>query len=84
MSSATPCSEIFTLPDGRKLSYAIFGDRNASVTILNQHGLPSSRFEAVALDEAVRGRKIRVIAADRPGIGDSKWQPKPEDLMVNG
>jgi pimeloyl-ACP methyl ester carboxylesterase len=62
-----------TLPDGRALAYAEWGDPRGR-PILFFHGMPSSRLflpdPRVATDE-----HVRVVAPDRPGMGRSDPQP---------
>lgn len=63
------------LSDGRHLAYAEFGAA-AGIPVLWFHGSPSSRFEPLLIGDAELARHgLRVIAADRPGIGKSS--PKP-------
>lgn len=65
-----------TLPDGRHLSYAEFGQPDGH-PVLYFHGAPSSRFEPLMVgDEIWKEHGLRVIAPDRPGIGQSDFQPK--------
>ncbi|OLY93425.1 Pimeloyl-ACP methyl ester carboxylesterase [Cnuella takakiae] len=73
---------ILHLPDGRKLAYAQYGDPNG-FPIIYFHGTPSSRREMeqwphFGLDTNVllRQRGLRIIAADRPGMGQSTFNPK--------
>ena len=64
-----------TLPDGRKLTYAEFGQADG-LPVLYFHGAPSSRLEPLFLgDEAWARQGLRVIAPDRPGMGGSDFQP---------
>lgn len=63
LSSAT-----FTLPDGREVGYAEYGSP-AGNPIFYLHGIPGSRIEAAASDEAAAKAGARLIAVDRPGIG---------------
>ena len=78
-------SNIFPLPDGRKLAYAQFGLLTGR-PILYCHGLPGSRVEAGHLHEAALEVGARIIATDRPGMGLSTAQPgrtlldHPKDL----
>ncbi|KAI1342756.1 Alpha/Beta hydrolase protein [Xylariaceae sp. FL0016] len=85
--------QILELPDQRKLSYAIFGDReNAATTTSNVIfyfcGWPSGRDEACAWDDAARRHHIRLVAVDRPGHGASGPQPRrtlldwPRDVLA--
>ena len=64
----------FTLPDGRQLGYAEYGDRNGT-PLLYFHGYPSSRLEAYAIDDIARRNRTRLLALDRPGFGLSTPQP---------
>ena len=76
-----------TLPDGRSLSYASYGDPDGEPVIFH-HGWPSSRYQAAFLDPIARQREIRLIAPDRPGVGNSDSRPGrhfshwPEDLAA--
>jgi pimeloyl-ACP methyl ester carboxylesterase len=63
-----------TLPDGRVLSYAEFGDPEG-YPLMFFHGYPSCRLEAWFLDPIVQRKGIRLIAPDRPGFGRSTFQP---------
>jgi pimeloyl-ACP methyl ester carboxylesterase len=60
----------FTLPDGRDLGFASFGDVSASETIFWLHGTPGARrqipFDARAYAEEAQ---VRIVGIDRPGIG---------------
>lgn len=58
------------LADGRRLSYAEYGDPTAPA-VLYFHGYPSSRLEAGL--SPVTG--VRLIAPDRPGYGGSDPMP---------
>lgn len=77
-----------TLPDGRRLAYAEFG-KSDGYPVLYFHGSPASRLEPMHIrDEAFSQFGLRVIALDRPGMGQSDFQPKrsfsdwPADVMV--
>ncbi len=61
------------LPDGRRLSYAEFGDPRG-LPVLAIHGTPGSRFMFGLTDQAARERGLRVIAPDRPGYGRSEYR----------
>ena len=64
-----------TLSDGRKLAYAEFGKPDG-YPVLYFHGTPSSRLEPLMIgDESFRKVGLRVITPDRPGIGESDFQP---------
>ena len=61
------------LADGRTLGFVEYGARDGR-PLLYFHGLPGSRLEARALDEAGRQLGARVIGIDRPGMGRSSFQ----------
>jgi pimeloyl-ACP methyl ester carboxylesterase len=63
-----------TLPDGRVLGYAEYGDLNGR-PLLYFHGGLSCRVDIAFAHEQSRALGIRVIAPDRPGIGLSKNKP---------
>lgn len=58
------------LADGRRLAYAEYGAR-AGKPLLLMHGTPGGRLQAQILDQAARDADVRLIAADRPGMGRS-------------
>ncbi len=62
------------LPDNRNLSYAEYGDPMGQ-PLFYFHGLPGSRLEASIANEFARNTKVRIIALDRPGMGDSTFVP---------
>jgi pimeloyl-ACP methyl ester carboxylesterase len=62
-----------TLPDGRTLAFTEWGDLDGR-PVMYFHGLPSSRL-FVPDPDAARDEHVRVIAADRPGMGRSDPQP---------
>lgn len=72
-----PNTNSISLPDGRTLSYGIYGVRtaSASLTVFYFHGFPASSYEAAIFDDAARAADIRLIAPDRPGMGSSTFQP---------
>jgi pimeloyl-ACP methyl ester carboxylesterase len=64
------------LPDGRRLAYAEYGTP-VGRPVFYFHGAPSSRLEPLLVgDEVWRAQKLRVIAPDRPGIGQSDFLKK--------
>ncbi|KAI5918639.1 Alpha/Beta hydrolase protein [Camillea tinctor] len=79
---------LFELPDGRNLSYAIFGDHEAKRTVFYHHGFPSSHDEASEMGTIAQQLGVRLIAPDRPGFGSSTYQPNrrildwPSDLLA--
>jgi len=61
----------FRLKDGRKLGYAEYGPVDGK-PILWFHGTPGGRRQiAPQARESAARRKVRLIAIERPGIGDS-------------
>ncbi|KAL8306477.1 hypothetical protein RB601_008856 [Gaeumannomyces tritici] len=71
-----PDEQILTLPDGRKLAYAIYGDASPGApTVFYFHGFPGSHREALGYAQAARRRGVRLVAASRPGMGGSSFQP---------
>jgi pimeloyl-ACP methyl ester carboxylesterase len=63
-----------TLPDGRILAYAEYGDP-AGHPLIWCHGNPGCRREADMLEPTLLARKrVRMIVPDRPGIGLSTWR----------
>ena len=80
-------TNFITLPDGRKLSYAEFGKRDG-YPVIHFHGNVSSRLEPLLLgDELISQFGLRLIAPDRPGMGQSDFQPNhgfsdyPKDIV---
>jgi pimeloyl-ACP methyl ester carboxylesterase len=66
---------VLTLPDKRQLAYAEYGDPNGH-PVLYFHGAPSSRLEPLILgDEIIAQCGLHLIAPDRPGVGQSDFQP---------
>lgn len=61
-------------PGGRRLAYAEFGAADG-MPVLYCHGFPSSRREALLLHAGALAQGARIIAADRPGYGDSDDAP---------
>jgi pimeloyl-ACP methyl ester carboxylesterase len=67
-----------TLPDGRKLAYAEYGQPDG-YPVLYFHGNLSSRLEPLMIgDEIIRQYGLRIIAPDRPGMGQSDFQNRWE------
>lgn len=61
----------FRLKDGRRLGYAEYGPADGK-PILWFHGTPGGRRQIAAqARELAHQRKVRLIAVERPGIGDS-------------
>lgn len=68
-----------TLPDGRRLAYAEYGDP-AGRPVLHCHGGLSSRLDGCLLDAGARVRGVRIISPDRPGVGRS--DPRPGRMLA--
>lgn len=63
-----------SLPDGRVLAYAEYGDPTG-YPLIWCHGNPGSRREADLLEPTLLQRAhVRAIVPDRPGIGLSTWR----------
>lgn len=66
------------LPGGRRVAFAEHGNPAGAKVVIYHHGLPSSRREAEVLLPALASRPdVRLIAFDRPGIGDSDPVARP-------
>jgi pimeloyl-ACP methyl ester carboxylesterase len=63
-----------TLPDGRILAYAEFGDPDGR-PVLFFHATPGYRRNPWASDAQLRAAGVRLVAPDRPGVGASTPQP---------
>ena len=61
------------LPDGRTLAYEDYGIRDG-FPVLSFHGGLSSRLDAAPAHEAAVAKGVRLISADRPGMGLSTYQ----------
>jgi len=62
------------LPDGRHLAYAEYGDPRG-LPVVYCHGFPGSRLEARLFAASARQGNLRVISADRNGLGESDHRP---------
>jgi pimeloyl-ACP methyl ester carboxylesterase len=77
---------IIKLKDGRNLGYAEYGDPNGK-PLFYFHGWPVSRLHGARVDEVAKTLRIRIIATDRPGIGNSDFQKNrtlldfPDDII---
>lgn len=80
-------TRFITLPRGRRLAYAQFGDPTGLPTVL-LHGLPGSRIQRHPDDSIAARLGLRVLMPDRPGCGLSDPDPKrrigdwPADLVA--
>lgn len=63
-----------TLRDGRRLAYAEYGDP-CGAPVFYFHGWPGSRLEAALAHQEAERHGLRIIAPDRPGFGQSDFQP---------
>lgn len=66
--------ERITLKDGRILCYAEFGDPNGE-PVIAFHGFPGCRLEPWPHHRTFVGHSVRLISPDRPGSGNSTFQP---------
>ena len=66
-------SQSFKLPHNRLLGFAEYGALNGN-PLLYFHGLPSSRLECAQWDSIAKKLNVRLIGADRPGMGISTFQ----------
>ncbi len=79
-------AQTMRLRDGRRLSWAEYGDPEG-VPLFFHHGIPSSHVAAAPLAGAAARSAVRLIATDRPGFGYSDPQPNrtildwPEDVQ---
>jgi len=71
---ADSVGDTIKLVDGRRLGWAEFGDPQG-LPLFYFHGFPASRLEAKLIEAAAVRNGIRVIAPDRPGYGNSDFQP---------
>jgi pimeloyl-ACP methyl ester carboxylesterase len=69
---------IFETSKKTKLEYGIWGDIKSSQVAVFFHGFPGAHIQAKSLDAFVTQNGFCVIAADRPGYGDSTFI-KPGD-----
>lgn len=68
------------LQDGRRLAYAEYGDP-LGIPVVYCHGFPGSRLEAKLFDASAKHGKLRVISADRNGLGES--DPLPDRRLMD-
>ena len=67
-------TKFIQLEDGRKLAYNEYGDPPGKPAFYF-HGTPGSRLEAEFTDDAAKEFNFRMIAPDRPGMGESDYKP---------
>lgn len=63
-----------TLDDGRNITWHEYG-RKHGFPVFYFHGTPGSGEEAAVFTHAARKNHCRVIGINRPGVGDSDFQP---------
>mmetsp|Transcript_21185 Transcript_21185/g.25474 ORF Transcript_21185/g.25474 Transcript_21185/m.25474 type:complete len:467 (+) Transcript_21185:61-1461(+) len=68
--ASSRANQVFSLGDGRFLSYAEAGDPNG-FPVLCFFGIGGSRYLVLLLDDVARQFGLRVISPDRPGFGRS-------------
>ena len=68
-----------TLPDGRRVVWSEYGDPDG-VPVMALHGTPSSRLDFLPAEASARRFGLRLIAPDRPGMGDS--DPHPDRTLL--
>jgi pimeloyl-ACP methyl ester carboxylesterase len=68
------CNQI-TLCDGRRLSFAEFGEIQGE-PVFYFHGFPGSRLEAKLAETMAKDSQVRFIGIDRPGFGLSDFKAK--------
>jgi pimeloyl-ACP methyl ester carboxylesterase len=60
-----------TVAGGRKIYYVEYGDKDG-MPVFYFHGAPSSCYEGLLIgDEVFKQHQLRIIAPNRPGIGQS-------------
>jgi pimeloyl-ACP methyl ester carboxylesterase len=65
---------ILTMPDGRNVGFADFGDVGGTAVIWC-HGGPGCRLEGATVAAEARRAGLRLVGIDRPGYGRSTPQP---------
>ena len=73
-------ASLITLKDGRTPAFLDVGPADGA-PVFHFHGHGSSRLEALALEQAAKKARVRIIAPDRPGIGFSS--PKNGDRLLD-
>ena len=66
--------DVITLPDGRSLGFAQYGNPNG-VPLVFFHGTPSSRYLHHPDDDWTASLNVRLITVERPGFGLSDHKP---------
>lgn len=68
-------SDSLRLEDGRVLSFATYGSPVPHTSVFYFHSFASSRKEAKIWHTAAAKLGVRLVAPDRPGLGNSSFQP---------
>jgi pimeloyl-ACP methyl ester carboxylesterase len=68
-----PTPDFVELKDGRRLAYVTYGDPEG-VPLLFLHGTPGTSMQIGMASEGARKLGFKLIAPDRPGLGDSDVQ----------
>ena len=63
-----------TLPDGRTLAYALWGDPNG-FPVIGLHGTPGCRLNRLGKEDAYKSAGVHYITHDRSGYGRSTRRP---------
>lgn len=71
----------FELPDGRRMAFDERGDL-AGTPVLFFHGTPDTRLARHPDDDVARALGLRIVAADRPGVGASQPDPVATPFTV--
>jgi len=71
-----------TTANGDRVAYTTYGDPDGA-PVLFLHGTPGSRRLGTLFDDEARERGLSIIAADRPGYGESPARPDrtPTDVV---
>ena len=67
--------KILFLSDGRKVSF-LDVRYSEGIPVFYFHVSPESRFGTLFLEESAIRNKLRILAPDRPGFGDSDFKKK--------
>lgn len=73
-NAAGQWDRVLTLRDGRILAYTDLGDP-LGYPIVFGHSMPGSRLEGRFFHDKAREHGFRILSPDRPGIGNSDFQP---------
>lgn len=79
-NSRSGICRVMRLSDGRKLSYAEYGPPGGKL-VFYFHGIPASRVEPTLITDEIWKSGIRMVAPDRPGMGQST--PCPDRTILD-